>query len=298
MEYKRSRHMMWTDIEVIIISFDNDCEKILDIIFSFLNWFEQEFSRFLPHSPLSILNLEKKFQVPERFLNLLKLSILFNRDTNGYFNPLSDISTKWYSKDFSWWVFEKSGNIQNLDLSAIVIDWNNITLRKDQNLDFSWIAKWFAADLAGDILYSFWIDNYLINVWWDIFAKWLNGDNSKWVIWIEDPFSDKLLWQVEISDSALATSGSYKRKWTIWNENHHHILNTKTLDNSNEFISVTVSAETWAQADAYTKAAFNMSASEIENLVKAKEIWLLTVKHSWELSIYWNFKEKLNFINY
>ncbi len=271
MEHKAYRKMLWTDIEISVISDDWHIDRRINWIFDFLSSFEQEFSRFLPHSNLSILNEYKNAEVSQRFLDLLHKSIDLYKRTDWYFNPLSDISKIWYSNDFESQNFEKIERISDDDISKIRIEGKKIYLNENQRLDFWWIWKWYAVDQAAKFLEMFWYDDFFINAWWDIMANWKNQNWNNWVIWIENPFDWSLLWHIELANSAIATSGNYKRKWNINWKDYHHLLNPKTKENNFEIISVSVLATSWTEADAFTKALYNMDIKKS----------LAFIEHNW-----------------
>jgi FAD:protein FMN transferase len=258
MEYRANRKMLGTTIEIAVISDDWHIERRMNWIFDFFSSFEQEFSRFLPHSTLSMLNTYKKWEVTERFVKLLELSKELFKKTDWYFNPLVDISAIGYSSDFEGWDFKKIIRDNNTDFENIRIDWKTVYLGENQRLDFGWIWKWYAVDLASKFLLMFGYDNFFINAWWDIYGNGKMEDGNPWSIWLENPFNGQLMWQVDLNNMAIATSWNYIRNWEIGWEKYHHILNPKSWKNDFAMASVTVFAPTWAEADAFTKALFNM----------------------------------------
>ncbi|EKE29248.1 MAG: hypothetical protein ACD_2C00201G0010 [uncultured bacterium (gcode 4)] len=276
MEYKQTKKMLWTDIEISIIWNDERIERRLETIFDFFASFEQEFSRFLPHSSVSMLNAYWEYEVSERFMELMNLSKRFYSMTDWYFNPLVDLSKIWYGKDFMKNEFSIEERESDTDFPKVRISWRKIVLEKNQRLDFWWVGKWYAADLATQILHNFWYDDFFINAWWDIFASWLNAKGKSWVVWIENPFDWSLLWTIDISWKAIATSGNYKRNWQIGGKKYHHILNPKTLGNNFEISSVTLIADKTSEADALTKAIFNMTPKESLEFIEENNLnWII-----------------------
>jgi thiamine biosynthesis lipoprotein ApbE len=142
MEFKQTEKMLWTDIEISVIWEDAHIEHRIKIIYDFFRSFEQEFSRFLPHSSVSMLNVYSRWDVSSRFLKLIEISKKYFEATNWYFNPLMDISKIWYSKDFLEYDFKKVERESDTDFNNVVIDWNTVILKENQRIDFWWVGKW------------------------------------------------------------------------------------------------------------------------------------------------------------
>ncbi|EKE27041.1 MAG: hypothetical protein ACD_4C00077G0002 [uncultured bacterium (gcode 4)] len=276
MEYQKTKKMLWTDIEISVISDDSNTEKIIDSVFEFFGLFEKEFSRFLPDSSLNLLNYNKKLEVSERFIDLISLSKRFYKKTGWYFNPLVNISNFWYSNSFDSGDFIKTETKTNIDFDLLKIEWKTVILEKNQNLDFWWIGKWYAVDLASQILLDLWYDDFFVNAWWDIYASGFYINGNGWIIGIENPFDLSLLATMNISNKAIATSGNYRRKWEIEWKKHHHIINPKTQNNDFQKVSVSIIADKTYEADALNKAIFNMDTLEaIKFMEKNGLSWII-----------------------
>ncbi|MDD2487784.1 MAG: FAD:protein FMN transferase [Candidatus Gracilibacteria bacterium] len=262
MEYKKVSRHLGTDVEISVITDDPNAERRINGIFDFFVSFEQEFSRFLPSSKLSLLNKYKVLEVSERFIDLLKLSKDLHVKTDGYFNPLVDISKIGYSNSFEENIFEKKETGSDLNLDSIMIRGRTIILKDDQHLDFGGIGKGYAVGLASEILKIFGYDDFFINAGGDIYASGFYMNRSKWVIGIENPFDGTLLATISLSDKAIATSGNNKRKWEIGGDKYHHILDPKTNSNNFEVVSVSIISDKTYKSDAFTKAVYNMEAEK------------------------------------
>ncbi|MDD2565866.1 MAG: FAD:protein FMN transferase [Candidatus Gracilibacteria bacterium] len=268
MEWKQSKKALGTDIEISVITDDINIERRINGVFDFFNSFEEEFSRFLPLSSLSFLNKEKKLKVSNRFLELMKICKELNKKTSLYFNPLVDISAIGYSNSFEKNNFVKNERKTDLNLDNVIINGNIITLGENQNLDFGGIGKGYAVTLASSFLRNFGYDDFFINAGGDIYTSGLNDSGEKWIIGIENPFNGELMASVNLSNQAIATSGNYKRKWTLGNEKFHHILNPKSGKNNFEIVSVSIIGDNCTETDAYTKAVYNMNIEDSINFIE------------------------------
>jgi thiamine biosynthesis lipoprotein ApbE len=92
MQYSKTQALLGTLIEITIISENPKTPERIDYVFDYFSSIEEEFSRFLPHSALSILNREKIQKVSSRFITLMKLCRQRYQETNGLFNPLVQVS--------------------------------------------------------------------------------------------------------------------------------------------------------------------------------------------------------------
>ena len=77
---------------------------------------------------------------------------------------------------------------------------------------------------------------------------------------------------VSISDKSIATSGNYKRRWQAGGEAHHHILDPKTGKNKFSTASVTIISDDCTETDAFTKAAFNMDATDAIRFIEKNNL--------------------------
>ena len=99
--------------------------------------------------------------------------------------------------------------------------------------------------------------NFLVNAGGDIFARG-KFQEKKWSVGVANPENEEEnIFLIEISDEALATSGSYRRKWKIGNESYHHIVSGNTNTNiSTTLSSVTVQASSCMVADSFATICF------------------------------------------
>lgn len=300
MEYKFNDKKLWTTFEIIIVENEWKDKEINDnmfLIWKYIDEFEQEFSRFRDNSQLTNLNNQKNLNVSRTFLDILAKSMNLYRFTNKYFNPLLNLKNLWYSHSFAENNFEILLENQDLNLEEINIVWENIVLKENQNIDFWWIAKWYLVDKLDEKLSDFWYTNYLVNAWWDIYMKWLNNENEKWVIWIENPYEQWYIWTVSLSDISISTSGSYKRHWKIKWEDYHHIVNPYTWKNENSLIWITIISSKCYISDSLATAIFSMWIDKWKEFMLNNWIdWILFWSNK-SIFLTPNFTKKYTFTN-
>ncbi|MEI6119398.1 MAG: FAD:protein FMN transferase [bacterium] len=93
------------------------------------------------------------------------------------------------------------------------------------------------------------------------------------VVGIDSPFiQDNIFATLEVENTAIATSGNYKRKWTIDNQVYTHIINPMNSENNNEIISITLITETCYLGDAYATACIAMGKDKTVEFLKKHRI--------------------------
>lgn len=141
-------------------------------------------------------------------------------------------------------------------------------LDPELELDLSGIAPGDAVDRLGATLDALGACAWLVELGGDVRAHGTKLDGSPWLVGIEVPregsdFGDELLRRVELSERALATSGSYRRARAAGAQRVHHVVDPRTGRNpSHDTVSVTVLAPTCARADALATALLVMGADE------------------------------------
>jgi FAD:protein FMN transferase len=128
-----------------------------------------------------------------------------------------------------------------------------ITLRKPLLIDLGAVAKGMAIDLAAQELASF--DSFSIDAGGDVYVKGRNEAGQPWRVGIEHPRLAGLIATLELTESAVCTSGDYVRR-RVGAAGEHHLLDPRTGDSPRQAISCTVVAPTAMAADALSTAAF------------------------------------------
>ena len=252
---------MGTEIE-ILISKEKDfsevkAEKSCLEVFQIFKDLEKKFSRFLPDSELSQLNQKREMKVSEEFFKVLEFSLQMAKKSEGVFNPLVSLSSLGYAHSFEKSQFEVKTKKINLDFKNIKLDLENLKAHFPENseLDLGGCVKGYAVDKAVEKMkLSF--ENFIINAGGDLFASG-NFHGEKWKVGIANPENPKEdIFLIEIQNQALATSGSYRRKWNIKNQNFHHLVSGKNNKNISKLKSASVMAQTTMLADTLATIIF------------------------------------------
>lgn len=291
MMYKYQFNSMSTMVQISISQelFANDLMPVYKLFSSV----EDTCSRFKEDSELSRLNQQigKEVEVSNSFFIILKEALTFYEETNGVFNPgvLSAMENNGYTKSIEF--------IRGKELAASSLSNPGSQAAKSQpyqlnedkqtvilqtGIDLGGIAKGWAVDRAAELLSKYGYG--FVNVGGDlrIFGRLPRHLN----VGIEDPFdTEKIISSIQVSDGAVATSTSMKRRWKMNGESKHHLIDATTGEPSNStIISSTVMAPTATEADVLAKVILLLGEETGKSFIannkrkaviinQAKEIW-------------------------
>ncbi len=154
---------------------------------------------------------------------------------------------------------------------------NRITLDPGTKLDFGAVAKGYATDRVTEILKEYGVTSALISLGGNLYCLGNRTNGTKWRLGIENPRSEEGLFGdatsigiLSLSDSALVTSGDYRRYFTEDGKRYHHIMDPKTgYPADNSLISVTIVCKEALKADALSTALFVMGKEKALSYWKA-----------------------------
>ena len=226
----------------------------------------------------------KPIQISNELFDVVSEANSINTKSNGYFDitldPLIELWGFGYSKGK---IIERVPSKDKItDTLTLVnqnllleINSNNQLIKKNKNvrLNLSAIGKGYGIDLIGKKLDYLNINNYIIDIGGDIFAKGHNKNNKDWVVGIENPkLNEKLIKEiVNISNKGVATSGEYKNYFSKDGTKYSHIINPKNgMPITHSTKSVTVVDKNAMSADGWATALIAMG-SEVGLKVAEKE---------------------------
>jgi thiamine biosynthesis lipoprotein len=149
--------------------------------------------------------------------------------------------------------------LQRVDGSAVEVRGRDIRFGKpDMGITLDGIAKGYIVDGMANRLSTQGIRDFLINAGGDIRSAGSREDSSAWRVGVREPDGGETFPDVvELSDGAVATSGSYEiyfdRERTL-----HHIVSSRTGASPQLSESVSVTAPSAASADALATSVFVM----------------------------------------
>lgn len=191
-------------------------------------------------SQTSLINENAGLQpvkVEDEVISLIERSIRISEITDGAF----DIT--YGSIDKRLWNFDPNmtslPDEQTALASVELIDYRNVILDKERStvllknkgmrIGFGGIGKGYAADKAKLVLQKFGIKSGIVNAAGDLVTWGFQIDGRPWTVGIADPEqTDRPFSALNISDMAIATSGSYEKYVTIDGKRYSHTIDPKT----------------------------------------------------------------------
>ena len=131
-----------------------------------------------------------------------------------------------------------------------------------------------AAERIARELIDMGVDNYTLNIGGNIRTIGTKANGDGWVAGIQNPDTkspEQYLLNVQFSDLALVTSGSYQRYYYVGEQKYHHIIDPDTLMPKDVFTSVSILCPDSGVADALSTACFNLSLEDGMKLINSLE---------------------------
>jgi thiamine biosynthesis lipoprotein len=155
---------------------------------------------------------------------------------------------------------EVQKRLRFVDYRNVLLDatGHSILLKKEgMRIGVGGIAKGYVVDRVSAVLKERGFSNHLVDAGGDLYASGKRGDRG-WRIGVRDPKGRGLYAVVSLQDEGMATSGNYEKYFIKGGVRYHHLLDPKTGFPARGTTSVTVIAESAAEADAYATASFVM----------------------------------------
>ena len=234
------------------------------------------FNRYDSSTPLSVLNDQGTLAgPPPELLEVVGQSLDFGRISHGAFDitvkPVVDLLSAGLNVE-SPAAGSSAKNALSKELpSAVGID-DALDLVGSDKIEMSQrrlgfrqsgmgitldgIAKGYIVDRISDVLMSGGIERHLINAGGDIRTRGARRDGTPWSVAVQDPdkkgnFPDV----IQLTDGAVATSGSYEVYYDK-DRISHHIIDPSNGSSPHHNVSVSVRAGSVMAADALSTAVF------------------------------------------
>lgn len=254
-----------------------------------------EMSTFIARSDLNRLNAARLgvwVEVSPDLYDTLSLSLHLNELTKGAF----DITI---GREVGHWGFGALAGRANVNvapphqwdfaftLPVLELDAVNRRVRKhlDVQLDLSGIAKGFGVDRLTETAREMEIDAGLFSIDGEFRALGRKPDASGWAIGIEAPDTSARAAQsvIELTDAAVATSGTYRHCRDLDGKTVHHTIDPRTgTPSSSGIVSATVIAPTTTLADALATALLVSGAPLADLLAQTLRIGYLLIDDAGE----------------
>ena len=149
--------------------------------------------------------------------------------------------------------------------SVLVGERNHVSKRYSElSIDLSSIAKGFAVDQLGAVLESQGVLHYVVNIGGEIRVRGERSENNAWRIGVEQP-DTKVASGLELGESHLATSGSYRNVRIVDGQRISHIVDGRTgKPITHDLVAATVLHESTLLADAWSTAYMVIGAEQAQ----------------------------------
>ncbi|MBT8231163.1 MAG: FAD:protein FMN transferase [Saprospiraceae bacterium] len=254
----------------------------------------QSVSTYIPSSTISKINNFSSNQGNEQinyvvatdshYIKNFDASKIIYQETSNYFDPtVMPLVNYWgfgYTKKKA--VTEIDSSEVSLILKSVGFDKWKMTVSEDQlridkpidaSLDFSGIAKGYAVDFLASFLESQSIQNYMVEIGGEVFAKGTNQKGMPWTIGLSRPeitaqFNDFQA-IVHLQGKGMASSGNYRNYYEVDGKTYGHEINPKTgYPEINQLLGTTIIASECMTADAYATAFMVMGLEKSKKLVE------------------------------
>ena len=274
-------HAMGTEVTVDVPGVDAACERDHAVRAAALfAETERRTSRFDPASELSRLNrAATPMRVsPELFEVLVRARVHFDT-TRGLFDPGigAALASLGYDRSFAPGALDRATDATGTTRGAaratmldLVIHVATRTVERAPalQLDLGGIVKGLTVDRAAARLPSV----AAIDAGGDAVLRGAGPDGTGWLVEVEDPADPaRVLLTLRVSDSAVATSGSNRRRWVVAGETRHHLIDPRTGRSARtDLAQVTVVASSAERAEVLAKAVLVAGAVEGRALLAAR----------------------------
>ncbi|GAA4019334.1 FAD:protein FMN transferase [Actimicrobium antarcticum] len=245
----------------------SDLAAIGAALFSAVDKVDRQMSTWNPASDLCRLNAAAEnvwVAVPAELAHVLDTGVQIGRQSHGAF----DIGVGELVEDWGFGPSQKTPPAQSAALPAatyrpaftrLELDRARQQVRKlaPIAIDLSGIAKGYGVDQLAHCLDAWGIVNYLVGIDGEMRARGSKPGDEAWSVAIEKPTYGlrEVAGVMELRDTAIATSGDYRRWVEIAGRRYAHTIDPTLQEPvSNRLAAVTVLASTCMLADAWATA--------------------------------------------
>jgi thiamine biosynthesis lipoprotein len=260
--YKRVLRLMGNRFEITVVSSDALwAHERMDEAVEEISRIEKLLTTFNDSSQTAAINANAGIQpvvVDKEVFDLIHRSLKISELTQGAF----DIT--YGSIDKRLWNFDT--HLTSLPDTATarkmvqLIDYRNVVLnekdysvylkKKGMRIGFGGIGKGYAADKAKQLLQQRGVASGVVNAAGDLITWGVQPDGRSWTIGIADPDTRHPFSYLNISNMAVATSGTYEKYAIINGKKYSHTIDPKTGMPVTGIKSVTIICPSAELADA------------------------------------------------
>lgn len=240
---------------------------------------ERRWSRFLPDSELSRANdrAGSATTVSSDTVVLASQAIELSRSTEGWFDPLVGLAVHAAGYDRSFELVDGARPPRGVAIppaGELHVSSDSIRVPAGSLLDLGGIAKGHTADRVLDALFEAGAAGACVNLGGDLRCGGESPDDGGWWIGLDHVPGTT----VGLTDGAVATSTTTRRRWTsVDGSEAHHLIDPRLGRPCRGAVrSATVVAGTGTVAEALTKVAMLAPAADAQRILAAHDAVGLT----------------------
>ena len=201
-------------------------------------------------------------EVDGRLVEVIRESLKWSRLSRGVFDPtVLPLLRAWGFRDYRFDRVPEDSRLQaaldRVGYRHIWLDGCSLGLKVEGGeLDVGGVAKGYALDRAVRILQRYGISQALLEAGGDLYALGHPPHQKAWSIGIRHPHKEAVCALLQVTNQAVATSGSYFAYRQYRGKRYGHLIDPRNGEPIDAYLSTTVVAPSALQADALSTALF------------------------------------------
>lgn len=280
------REVMGTFGRIVAVGDTVSAKRSIENAFRQIEAIEALMSRYKEDSVITRINryaFEDVVSIDDDTFRVIKKAIEYSELTDGAFDITIGPLVELWSKAAETKIRPTQKQIgqakSKVGFEKLILDEDAKTVRfstEGMKLDLGGIAKGYAIDKAIEILQHEGMAGAMVDIGGDIRCFGVSyKKNKKWLIGLQDPDVNQMdistqnkILVLELGNSAVATSGHYRRFVLIGDQKVSHILDPKTARPAVNLDSTTIITERAVDADALATAASVLGPSKAVELIE------------------------------
>ena len=254
-----------------------EAEDILSESHKKLVQLENLFSLYKENSQLSMLNKNGYLENPHPdMLTLLNLSKKYAEMTNGAFDVT--VQPLWNLYNEAFIKTNKPPLESEIEKTLSLVDWRSISVsknlinyeKKGMSSTLNGIAQGYITDKISEHLINSDINNTLVQLG-EYRGIGDHPDGRPWRLLLSNPEHTDSIGEIEFTNAAVATSAGLGTPFDLTGK-HHHIFDPKNGYNANNYLQVSVTSKTAAEADALATAFLILNRKASEKIARSLNV--------------------------
>ena len=254
-----------------------EAEDILSESHKKLVQLENLFSLYKENSQLSMLNKNGYIENPHpNMIALLNLSKKYAEMTDGAFDVT--VQPLWNLYNEAFIRTNKPPLESEIEKTLSLVDWRSISVSKNlinyekegMSSTLNGIAQGYITDKISEHLINSDINNTLVQLG-EYRGIGDHPDGRPWRLLLSNPEHTDSIGQIEFTNAAVATSAGLGTPFDLTGK-HHHIFDPKNGYNANNYLQVSVTSKTAAEADALATAFLILNRKASEKIARSLNV--------------------------